>query len=88
MKKYESWIDPANGVWIRMLEGEFQGVVWRPVDMKMADEANEDESLNMSFNCEFFGEVPENVEKFEPVAGEVLLEVLTEIAELDTNNGS
>lgn len=69
---FESWKDPNGGEWIKMKNGIFKDVVWRPVDMSM-DEDNDDK---LSFTCEFFGDVPERVATFEKTATAVVQDIL------------
>lgn len=77
---FEPWKDPNGGEWIRMKNGIFKDVTWRPVDMKM-EEDNPDGSANMSFTCEFFGEVPERYATFEKTATAIVMTILQEMME-------
>lgn len=46
--KYEAYVDPAGGNWIRFTEGSIADIVWRPVDMEF------DETDQLSFGVELF----------------------------------
>ena len=78
---YESWKDPEGGEWIKMKNGIFRDIVWRPVDMKM-DEAN---GNKISFTCEFFGEIPQRMDTFEKSATAVIQDILTALMEENQN---
>ena len=71
---YTSWTDPAGGEWIKMKNGIFKDVVWRPTDMSM------DEDNKVSFTCEFFGEVPERFATFEKSATAVIASIVQDMA--------
>ena len=83
-QNYEPWIDPNGGEWIRVKSGYFKDVVWRPTDMSFGEEAA-DGTAPLSFQCEFFGKVPEKAVAFEKVATSIVRDILTVMVENDKN---
>ena len=69
-KNFDSWTDPNGGEWIRMKNGIYEGVCWRPVDMELS------EDNQVTFQCEFFGEVPTPYKLFEKTATAVVHDIL------------
>ncbi|MCG7944784.1 MAG: hypothetical protein JAZ07_00400 [Candidatus Thiodiazotropha endolucinida] len=72
---FEAFIDPNGGEWIKVKTGQFKDVIWRPTDM-MVGEEREDGSANLSFTTEFLGDVPEKLDLFEKVAGNIIYNII------------
>jgi hypothetical protein len=69
-KNFEAFIDPEGGEWIKIKNGKFKDIVWRPVDMKMESDDQ------MVFSTEFLGPVPEDINTFEKLSGSIIKEIL------------
>lgn len=73
-KNFEPFIDPEGGQWIRIKQGKFKDTIWRPVDMKVEDD--EKEEGRVTFQAEFLGEAPKDIEMFAKVSGEIIKDIL------------
>lgn len=81
-KNFESFIDPEGGQWIRIKQGKFKDTVWRPADMKM------EEDDRVTFQAEFLGEAPEDVEMFEKVSTEIIKDIILGMANENSDSNS
>ena len=89
-KNFEPFIDPNGGEWIKIKQGKFKDVVWRPVDMKVDDTTDDSGDGILNFTTEFLGDVPKDFEQFEKVSGAIITDILREYVdnENSSNNSS
>lgn len=75
-KNFEAFIDPEGGEWIKMKNGKYKDVIWRPTDMKIDDHPDGSDDGLLNFQTEFLGSIPEDFAGFEKVAGSVINDIL------------
>ena len=87
-KNFEAFIDPDGGEWIKMKNGKYKDVIWRPVDMKVEDHPDRSDDGLLNFETEFLGAIPEDFEGFEKVAGSVISDILKGMANENSDSNS
>lgn len=81
-KNFEAFIDPNGGEWIRIKQGKFRDVVWRPAEMELT------EGDQLTFQAEFLGEAPNDIEHFQKIAGSIINDIMVGMANEDSNSNS
>lgn len=87
-KNFEPFIDPNGGEWIRVKQGKFKDVVWRPVDMKVEDTTDGTGDGIINFTTEFLGDPPKDFNQFEKVSGAILKDILSEYVDNENSDSN
>ena len=83
-KNFKPFIDPDGGQWIEVTgASKYKGVIWRPVDIELTDDEDENGGGNLKFECEFLTVAgTESMylhdEGFQKLAGQVILDIIEE----------
>lgn len=87
-KNFEPFIDPNGGEWIKIKTGKFKNIVWRPINIKVEEQEEKNGDGTLSFESEFLGDVPEDFNTFEKLAGSIITTILRETIENHENSDS
>ena len=68
-KNYEAFIDPNGGEWIRVKNGLFKDVIWRPADIAFSDDNQ------ITFQAEFLNGVVTDP-MFETISGSIIRDII------------
>lgn len=86
-KNYEGWVDPTGGQWIKVTgTNKYAETIWRPQNIVLGDEQDEDGNLPLSFDIEYltgegFKEQPAAGDKvWQEMTSSIIMDIVMESA--------